>query len=158
MRHRAPGLRRYPGSVADYRACAIWRYYVAPAIAAFRERYPHVNFELQLSDHVVDLYSEDIDMAIRWGRLTDSRLVARRLATSRRILVASAQYLRRHGSPEHPKELAGHPCLLFAYPGVRQNRWSLLKRASRGDLLRWRSRALSAVTTVKRCAPGALPV
>lgn len=106
--------------------------YVAPAIAAFRERYPHVNFELQLSDHVVDLYSEDIDLAIRWGRLTDSRLVARRLATSRRILVASAQYLRRHGSPEHPKELAGHPCLLFAYPGVRQNRWSLLKRASRG--------------------------
>lgn len=101
--------------------------YVAPAIAAFHERHPAVAFELQLSDHVVDLYAHDLDLAIRLGPLRDSSLLARRLASSRRILVGAPAYLRRHGMPTHPRELVAHRCLLFAYPGLRQNRWTLLE-------------------------------
>ncbi|MEC5318720.1 LysR family transcriptional regulator [Brenneria populi subsp. brevivirga] len=105
--------------------------YLAPAIAAFRERHPQLGFDLQLSDHVVNLYDSDLDLAVRVGRLADSRLISRRLAESRRILVAAPAYLRRAGAPAHPRELPRHQCLLFAYPGLRQNRWTL-KHAGRG--------------------------
>jgi DNA-binding transcriptional LysR family regulator len=105
--------------------------YLAPAIAGFREHHPQLGFDLQLSDHVLDLYDSDLDLAVRVGRLADSRLISRRLTESRRILVAAPCYLRRMGIPAHPRELPGHQCLLFAYPGLRQNRWTL-KHAGRG--------------------------
>lgn len=105
--------------------------YLAPVIAAFRERHPQLGFHLQLSDHVIDLYEGDIDLAVRVGQLADSRLVSRKLADSQRILVASPTYLQRVGTPLHPRELSRHQCLLFAYPGLRQNRWTL--KRSMGD-------------------------
>ncbi|MCZ4072069.1 LysR family transcriptional regulator [Agrobacterium sp. LMR679] len=99
--------------------------YVAAATAAFRTAHPKVGFELHLTDRVIDLYASDMDLAIRVGSLKDSRLIARRLADNRRILVASPDYLARHGQPEHPADVAGHSCLLFAYPGLSQSRWVL---------------------------------
>lgn len=105
--------------------------YLAPLIATFRERYPCLGFDLRLSDHIVDLYSSDIELAVRVGELADSRLVGRYLTDSRRILVASPRYLQRHDIPTDPHDLARHRCLLFAYPGMRQNHW-MLKRAGPG--------------------------
>lgn len=106
--------------------------YLAPVIAAFRELHPQVGFDLHLSDHVVDLYDSDIDLAVRAGPLADSRLVGRKLADSRRILVAAPAYLRRREAPSHPRELPQHQCLLFAYPGLRQHRWTLKQRGRGG--------------------------
>ncbi|MFZ4877802.1 LysR substrate-binding domain-containing protein [Janthinobacterium sp. Mn2066] len=99
--------------------------YVAPAIAAFRRLHPQVQFELQLSDHVADLYAGNLDLAIRVGDLADSRLLARRLATSTRILVAAPQYLAERGTPRQPSDLPAHECLLFAYAGMRLDHWKL---------------------------------
>lgn len=101
------------------------RKYVAPAIADFHRLHPQVRFELRLSDQVQDLYAGDLDLAIRMGALTDSRLVARRVATNRRVLVAAPDYLARHGTPSRPEQLAGHQCLVFAYPGLLQDSWPL---------------------------------
>ncbi|XBS68133.1 LysR family transcriptional regulator [Acerihabitans sp. KWT182] len=106
--------------------------YLARAIASFRSRHPQLEFDLQLSDHVEDLYGGDFDLAVRVGRLADSQLISRRLADSRRILVASPDYLRLRGIPAHPHELTQHQCLLFAYPGLRQNRWMLQHRDGDG--------------------------
>ena len=61
-----------------------------------------------------DLYSGDLDLAIRMGELADSRLVARRIADNRRILAASPAYLESHGQPVQPEELEQHNCLVFA--------------------------------------------
>lgn len=99
--------------------------YVAAATAAFRKRHPKVGFELHLTDRIVDLYAGDIDVAIRVAKLSDSRLVARRLADNRRILVAAPDYLEHHGIPAHPRDLADHICLLFSYPGLGRNSWAL---------------------------------
>ncbi|MEE4465598.1 LysR substrate-binding domain-containing protein, partial [Azotobacter chroococcum] len=77
--------------------------YLAPVITAFRERHPRLGFDLQLSDHVVDLYGGDIDLAVRVGQLADSRLVSRKLADSQRILVAAPTYLRGMGAPMQDK-------------------------------------------------------
>lgn len=101
------------------------RTYVAAATAKFRELYPSVGFVLHLTDSIVDLYANDIDLAIRVAHLTDSNLVARRVADNRRILVASPDYLKLHGKPLHPTDLNQHQCLLFAMQGYLRTTWTL---------------------------------
>lgn len=103
------------------------RKFVAPAIHDFCRLHPRVGFDLRLSDQVQDLYSGDLDLAIRMGELADSRLVARRVADNRRVLAASPVYLKAHGQPEQPEELEQHNCLVFAYPGLLQSTWPLRK-------------------------------
>jgi molybdate transport repressor ModE-like protein len=89
----------------------------------FVERHPALRLTLQLSDAMQDLRREQIDVAIRYGVLPDSTLVARPLAVSHRIAVASPGYAERFGMPAHPKELAGHNCLSFHVAGRAQLQW-----------------------------------
>lgn len=114
------------GSIRLTAPAPFGRKFVAPAIAAFRQQHPAVDFELHLTDQVVDLVQSGFDLALRIGALVDSQLVARPLAKNHRILVASPDYLARHGSPAAPAELAAHSCLIFAYPGSLQSVWSLI--------------------------------
>jgi DNA-binding transcriptional LysR family regulator len=79
----------------------------------------------------VDLLRSDFDLAIRIGALADSTLVARRIAPSERVLVASPAYLEKNGTPSRPADLAAHTCLVFSYPGSLQNVWSLRSRRRR---------------------------
>src|SRR5687768_13601018 len=85
--------------------------YVAPLVPQFAARYPAVQLALSLSDRNVNLIEEGYDLAIRIADLADSSLAARKLAPNRRVVCASPEYLRRHGTPRHPHELAGHNCL-----------------------------------------------
>lgn len=89
--------------------------HLAPLWGAFRERHPKVSLEITLADRVVDLVEEGYDLAVRIGRLTDSSLVSRRLATTRMVLCASPSYLDRRGTPRHPHELAAHSILAYSY-------------------------------------------
>lgn len=89
------------------------RQHVAPVIPAFLRRYPQVSIDLRLSDEIVDLVDEGIDLAIRLGALRDSSLVARRLAVNRRVVCASPAYLAEHGTPHHPADLARHECVVL---------------------------------------------
>ena len=101
------------------------RKYVAAAVADFSRRYPQVGFSLCLSDEVCNLFAGNFDLAIRMGELADSRLIARRIAVNRRILVASPAYLAEYGCPQSPAELSEHRCLRFAYPGLAADSWTL---------------------------------
>lgn len=87
--------------------------HVCPAITRFAGRYPGVNVEVHLLDRVVDLIAEGFDVGIRIGELEDSTLVARKVGQLRRIVVATPDYLDRHGEPRHPNELLQHNCLQF---------------------------------------------
>lgn len=89
------------------------RLHLAAAIVAFIERYPAIEIDVDLNDRYVDLLEDGYDLAVRVGRLRDSSLVARKLAPSRRAVVASPDYLERHGTPETPADLAQHNCLLY---------------------------------------------
>lgn len=104
------------------------RKYLAPAIDDFWRQHPQLQFELRLSDQIIDLFSSDLDLAIRIGDLADSGLLARRIADSRRILVASASYLQQYGYPKQPLDLQQHRCLVFAYPGLQHNHWHLSRQ------------------------------
>lgn len=101
------------------------RLYVSPLLPAFLARHPGVRVSVDLNDQRVDLVSAGLDLAIRIGALDDSSLVARKLATNRRVLCASPEYLRRHGAPTVPADLEQHPCLLLVGAQGRQDSWRL---------------------------------
>ncbi len=84
-----------------------------------------MTLDLQLSNRYVDLVEEGYDLALRVGTLAaDSRLVVRRLAPTRRVLLASPAYLERRGSPRTPPQLRDHACLVLDI-GQRPRRWEL---------------------------------
>src|ERR1700726_5336870 len=82
------------------------RLHVSPIMSAYLKRYPEVSGELRLSDRMVNLVEDGVDLAIRIGHLADSTLVARHIGEMRRIVVASSGYLRRHGEPRTPQAIA----------------------------------------------------
>ncbi|MEO1591410.1 MAG: substrate binding domain-containing protein [Cyanobacteria bacterium J06632_22] len=90
------------------------RMYIIPTLAEFHARYPRVSLDLRLSDTVLDVVEGAYDLIIRNAPLVDSRLIMRKLASDRRILVASPDYLKQHGVPSTPEELADHQCISLA--------------------------------------------
>lgn len=104
--------RRRPGGTLSLTAPVVYgRLKLMPVLAEYRRRFPDVGIRLLLLDRNVNLIEEGLDLAIRIGALADSSLVATELARVRRVLFASRAYLRRRGSPRHPRELAKHACL-----------------------------------------------
>lgn len=89
------------------------RLHAAPAVNAFVAKHPAVRVELVLLDRAVDLIEEGLDVGVRIGALPDSSLVAVPVGATRRVVCASPSYLKRHGRPESPGELAGHRCVGF---------------------------------------------
>jgi DNA-binding transcriptional LysR family regulator len=86
---------------------------MAPVMSEFLRRHPRVTASLLLVDRVVNLVEEGIDVAVRIGRLPDSTLVARRVGEVQRILVASRDYLAKHGAPGSPADLKLHSIIAF---------------------------------------------
>ncbi len=84
---------------------------IAPLLPELLQRYPQLQIELDLTDRLVDLVGEEIDVAIRFGKLASSSLIARPLTRLPIVLVASPSYLAAHGIPQHPHDLAQHRCV-----------------------------------------------
>jgi DNA-binding transcriptional LysR family regulator len=85
--------------------------YLLPTVAEFMHRYSEVEIELTLTERIVDLVEENVDLAIRVGDLPDSGLKARRLGAIRRVVCGAPDYFARHGRPTHPEELTRHQCI-----------------------------------------------
>jgi len=97
---------------------------IAPLLPAFRETYPKVTIDLRLSDRIIDIVDEGIDIAVRIGDLTDSGLLSRKLAPHRLCCFASPRYLDKHGTPKHPDDLAEHQTVSLRYQSTGQTfRW-----------------------------------
>jgi DNA-binding transcriptional LysR family regulator len=88
--------------------------HMAGPISEFSRRHPKVTFDLDLNDRRIDLIEEGADIALRIARLDDSSLIARRLFDARTVLVASGDYLERHGRPRAPADLSSHRCLVYS--------------------------------------------
>jgi DNA-binding transcriptional LysR family regulator len=87
--------------------------HLAPLWPAFMARHPKVGLDVTLADRVVDLVDEGYDLAVRIARLPNSSLVSRQLTSTRLVLCASPDYLRRHGTPAHPSEIARHCVIAY---------------------------------------------
>jgi DNA-binding transcriptional LysR family regulator len=89
------------------------RLHVLPVITAFFKAFPEVAVRLLLSDRILGLLEDHIDLALRIGPLTDSTLIATRCGTTRRVVCGSPDYLSEHGTPKHPNDLASHDAIIF---------------------------------------------
>lgn len=87
---------------------------LAPLWGEFMAQHPGIQLEVTLSDRFVDLVDEGFDLAIRIARLESSSLVSRRLSSTRLVLCASPRYLKKHGRPREPQDLAGHAVLAYS--------------------------------------------
>ncbi|MFZ6656628.1 LysR family transcriptional regulator [Undibacterium sp. TJN19] len=100
---------------------------LVPVMMEFCQRYPQIDFVLQVEDRLIDLIAEQIDVAIRVAHLDDSNLIARKLVESQRVLCAAPAYLQDAGIPVKPEDLATHSCLLYVNAGRVNEEWRLLK-------------------------------
>ncbi|MCW2389310.1 DNA-binding transcriptional LysR family regulator [Sphingobium sp. B11D3B] len=103
------GRLRISAALSHGRLC------VVPLLGRFAQAYPHILVDIALTDALVDVAAGQADVAIRFGPLADSALTARRLGESRRVIIASPDYLARAGTPRVPEDLHGHNCLNFNF-------------------------------------------
>jgi len=110
----AEGERTKPGGRLVVSApIGFGRLHVSPVMSAYLKRYPEVSAELRLSDRMINLVEEGVDLAVRIAHLPDSTLVARHVGEMRRIVVASPDYLKRRGEPKSPGAVASHDTIQF---------------------------------------------
>ncbi|HEY0315562.1 MAG TPA: LysR substrate-binding domain-containing protein [Sphingomonas sp.] len=103
------GRLRVTAALSHGRLC------VVPLLDRFAGLYPHILVDIALSDALVDVVGGQADVAIRFGPLVDSALTARKIGETRRVIVASPDYLARRGTPRVPEDLHGHNCLNFNF-------------------------------------------
>ena len=127
------GLLRVAASVS------FGRQHIVPALAGFLDAHPGIRLDLRLSDRIIDMAANGIDVAVRIGPLRDSSLVVRRLAPSRMVLAAAPAYLDKRGVPDTPSALAAHDCLVLE----GANPWPLALPDGSVDNVRVAGRLLS---------------
>jgi DNA-binding transcriptional LysR family regulator len=111
---------------------AFGRMVIVPMLPEFLAKYPQIQIDLMLDDHIADMVAERFDVAIRGGRLPDSGMVAKKLYPLRLALYASPAYLKRYGEPENIDDLQHHNCLQFRFSSTRKLlEWEL---EHRGDV------------------------
>jgi DNA-binding transcriptional LysR family regulator len=90
------------------------RLHIVPHLPAFLAAHPDIEVDIVLDDRMIDLMTQGIDLSLRMGNLADSSLVAQKLATGRRSVVATPAYLQRAGEPTRPEELATHEAVVYS--------------------------------------------
>ncbi len=98
--------------------------FIQPALLQILKDHPKLTLEINFSDHLVDLAGEGYDLGLRIGRLKDSSLIAKKLASIRLEIVASPDYLDKYGEPETPEDLKNHNCTIYTN-AMEPHIWSL---------------------------------
>jgi DNA-binding transcriptional LysR family regulator len=105
---------------------------ILPLLANFTRQYPEIELDLDFNDRLVDVVAEGVDVAVRSGTLTDSRLMARELGPFAFAIVGSPAYLARHGVPATPRALERHACVRYKFPTTgKLQEWAV--RHAEGD-------------------------
>ncbi len=126
--HHLAELRDEPiGSIRISVAVTYGSKVIAPLIPELLQRYPKLQLELDLNDKMVDLVADEVDLAIRFGKLPSSSLIARPLTHLPIVLVASPAYLATHGVPQHPSDLVHHACISTGSGGPETS-WEFLDK------------------------------
>ena len=118
-------------------------HFVAPALMEFAQRHPELTIDMDFNSRIVNFVEDGIDFAIRYGELTDSNLVARKLVNRPMMAVASKNYLQDNNEPKHPGDLKGHSCIIS-----NNDVWKFSNAGAHNNIRvkgRWRSNNTNAV-------------
>lgn len=107
------------GTVRVSTVVAFGRLHLVPRLEDFFKRYPEIKVDIRLSDRMVDLVEEGVDVAIRMGELADSSLIAKKLCACPYVTVAAPAYLKVNGIPKHPRDLRDHNYIIYSDTGSR---------------------------------------
>lgn len=124
--------------------------FVAPALMEFAQEHPELTINMEINSRIVNFVEDNIDFAIRYGKLTDSGLIARKLVDRQMMAVASPKYLQHNGTPTHPSHLHNHSCII-----ANDDHWLFDDGSTVNNIKvrgRWRSNNSFAV--VKACEKG----
>jgi DNA-binding transcriptional LysR family regulator len=100
-------------------------FHLSRALSVYLRKYPDVTTEIELSNRIPDLIEDGIDLAFHVGELDDSSYVARKIASTRRVVCASPYYLKQNGAPQSPNDLHKHNCMIYA-PRTALNEWEFI--------------------------------
>lgn len=153
------GTQRAPsGTVRISLPTSYGHHRVLPVIPEFMAMYPDIELDLHISNRNVDFFAEEFDLAVRVRVPPDSGLIAHTLERAAPIVVASPDYLKRHGTPRHPDDLAQHSCIQFILPRTGQViPWTFLENGNERAItpqgrVRCSDDILGVVTLVKHGA------
>lgn len=118
------GARSATGRLIVSAPTAFGRKHIAPHLPAFVEAHPNLNVTLQLSERLVDLKNERVDLAIRIADLKNADLIATKLAVNHRVVVGSPEYFKHHRKPTILADLSAHNCLVTATEVGLSDSWS----------------------------------
>ncbi|MCG8379790.1 MAG: LysR substrate-binding domain-containing protein [Proteobacteria bacterium] len=105
-------------------------FHLSRAVSLYLNKYPDVTTEIELSNRLPDLVEDGIDLAFYVGELGDSMFIARKIASARRVVCASPQYLKEHGIPKNPGDLEQHNCLIYS-PRSSVQAWEFIDKEKR---------------------------
>ena len=105
-------------------------FHLSRALSLYLKKYTEVTVNLELSHRVPDLVEENIDLAFHVGELNDSMYVSRRIASARRVICASPEYIKKIGMPKKPEDLLNHNCLIYM-PRNDMGKWEFLDKGKR---------------------------
>ena len=105
-------------------------FHLSRALSLYLKKYTEVTVNLELSHRVPDLVEENIDLAFHVGELNDSMYVSRRIASARRVICASPEYIKKNGMPKKPEDLLNHNCLIYM-PRNDMGKWEFLDKGKR---------------------------
>lgn len=100
-------------------------FHLSRALSVYLRKYPDISTEIELTNRMPDLVEDGIDLAFYLGELDDSTFVARKIASTRRVICASPYYLKQNGTPQTPDDLTKHNCMIYA-PGTILNEWDFI--------------------------------
>ena len=105
-------------------------FHLSRALSLYLKKYTEVTINLELSHRIPDLVEENIDLAFHVGELNDSMYVSRRIASARRVICASPEYIKKNGMPKKPEDLLNHNCLIYM-PRNDMGKWEFLDKGKR---------------------------
>ena len=108
-------------------------FHLSRALSLYLKKYTEVTVNLELSHRIPDLVEENIDLAFHVGELNDSMYVSRRIASARRVICASPEYIKKIGMPKKPEDLLNHNCLIYM-PRNDMGKWEFLDKGKRKKL------------------------
>ncbi len=149
------GIEKISGAIRLSVPIDLGRNQIVPLLDAFMDQHREISVDLTLSDGMIDLVGQGIDLALRYGDLADSSMKSKKLHHNRRLTCASPDYLKLNGTPQHPEDLLRHNCIVMRFGTQTYQDWSFAIEGKQRTYRVWGNRTANDGDLVRKwCVEG----